>query len=227
MRIRTSLLLAVASFVIFACSDTEEPSAQTVAAPAPTTPAAAAPATTVDMDAFIGEVREGLVQLVMQRDGVDRATAEQRADELLTQGTDRGVVEQQIALYSDWMANYPLHPVLGRHWTKEQAECVIVAMMKVEGIGRAAALVSAAQTGEMEVPDALALVQPVGFCVDMLAMMKADMIALGVPQNPDCLLADLVEEDVASWFVALFTHGREGFNVAMAEDLDLSCPTDS
>ena len=75
--------------------------------------------------------------------------------------------------------------------------------------------------------DALALVQPVGFCADLLAMMRADMTALGVPQDPDCLLAGLGEEDVASWFVALFTHGREGFNAAMGEELDLTCPTGS
>ena len=228
MGIRTSLILALVCFISLACSDSERSIAQTMAATASTTPAtASSPASTVDTDALMGEVREELVQLVMQRDGLDRAAAEQRADDLLAQGADQGTVGQQMTLYSNWMSNYPLHPVLGRHWTEEQAECVIVTMMQVEGIARTAALVSVSQTGGMEVSDALALVQPVGFCADMLAMMRADMTALGVPQDLDCLLAGLVEEDVASWFVALFTHGREGFNVAMAEDLDLSCPADS
>ena len=53
------------------------------------------------------------------------------------------------------------------------------------------------------------------------------MVDLGVPQDPDCLLAGVVEEDVAKWFVALFMYGREGFNAAMGEDLDLTCPADS
>ena len=71
------------------------------------------------------------------------------------------------------------------------------------------------------------MVQPVGYCTDLLALMKTDMVDLGVPQDPDCLLAGVGEEDVAKWFVALFMHGREGFNAAMGEDLDLTCPAGS
>jgi len=225
MRSRTVFLLVAAYLTVASCSGSEEPSGPAIASPS--TPASTVTATAVDTATVLDEVREELVQLVMQRDGVDRAAAEARADELMDQGADRTKIDQQMDLYANWMSNYPLHPVLGRHWTAEEAECVIVTMMQVEGIGRTAALVAASQTGGMEVPDALALVQPVGFCADLLAMMRTDMTALGVPQDPDCLMADLAEEDVASWFVALFTHGREGFNAAMGEDLDLTCPSRS
>ncbi len=220
MRLRTLLLLVTACLSVVACSGDDGPdAASSSTAPAPTT--------TVDTAAMMDDVREELVQLVMQRDGLDRAAAEVRADELMAKDGDGRVVEQQMAVYSSWMSNYLMHPVLGRHWTEAEAECAIVTMMQVEGMARTAALMSSSQTGGMEVSDALALVQPVGFCVDLLAMMRADMVALGVPQDPDCLLAGLAEEDVASWFVALFTHGREGFNAAMGEDLDLTCPTGS
>ena len=219
MRTRLVLLI-VACVVAGACSDDAGPE---LAAPTTT----AVPTSTYDVDEAMDGVREDVVRLVMERDGLDRAAAEVRADELMERGVDTEVVDQQFSLFANWMDNHQSHPVLGRHWTEQQAECVIVTMMQVEGIARTAALVSVSQTGGMEVSDALALVQPVGFCADMLAMMRADMTALGVPQDLDCLLAGLVEEDVASWFVALFTHGREGFNVAMAEDLDLSCPADS
>ncbi|MED6327770.1 MAG: hypothetical protein VYD46_01980 [Actinomycetota bacterium] len=225
MRSRTAILLVVASMTAASCSGSEEPSMPTIAPTSAPAPTVAAP--TVVATAVLADVREELVQLVMQREGVDRATAEARADELMDQGVDETKINQQMALYTNWMSNYPLHPILGRHWTVEEAECVIVTMVQVEGVGRATALVTASQAGGMEVPDALALVQPVGFCTDLLAMMRADMTALGVPQDPDCLLAGVTEEDVASWFVALFTHGRDGFNAAMGEGLDLTCPSRS
>ncbi len=225
MRLRTLALVVTACLVAPACSDDD--GSESAATTPTTVTVPAAPTTTVDTEAMMDDVRESLVRLVMERDGLDRAAAEARADELMAKGADNGAVEKQMTLYSSWMSNYRMHPVLGRHWSEEEAECVVVTMMQVEGMGRTAALMSAAQTGGMEVDDALALVQPVGFCVDLRAMMHADMTALGVPQDPDCLLAGLTEEDVASWFVALFTHGREGFNAAMGEDLDLTCPTGS
>jgi len=227
MRIRTLLLLVTSCLAVAACSDGDGSDGSTAAPATVASTTASAPTPTVDIDAVLDDVREELVELVMLRDGLDRAAAEERADELMDQGGDGRILEQQMAVYSSWMSNYPMHPVLGRHWTEAEAECVVVTMMQVEGIGRTAALMSASQTGGMEVADALALVQPVGFCADLLAMMRADMTALGVPQDPDCLLAGLGEEDVASWFVALFTHGREGFNAAMGEELDLTCPTGS
>ena len=219
MRIRLVLLI-VACVVSGACSDDAEPE---LAAPTTT----AVPTSTYDVDEAMDGVREDVVRLVMERDGLDREAAEIRADELMERGVDTEVVDQQFSLFANWMDNHQSHPVLGRHWTEDEAECAVVTMIQVEGIGRTGALMNGASVGGMAVEDALSLVQPVGYCTDLLALMKADMVDLGVPQDPDCLLAGLVEEDVAKWFVALFMYGREGFNAAMGEDLDLTCPAGS
>ena len=218
---RTRLvLLVVACVVAGACSDDAEPE---LAAPTTT----AVPTSTYDVDEAMDGVREDVVRLVMERDGLDREAAEIRADELMERGVDTEAVDQQFSLLANWMDNHQSHPVLGRHWTEDEAECAVVTMIQVEGIGRTGALMNGASVGGMAVEDALSLVQPVGYCTDLLALMKADMVDLGVPQDPDCLLAGLVEEDVAKWFVALFMYGREGFNAAMGEDLDLTCPAGS
>ena len=98
------------------------------------------------------EVRDGVARITINRpaslnalsttvfrelgEALDRAAAEERADELMDQGGDGRILEQQMAVYSSWMSNYPMHPVLGRHWTEAEAECVVVTMMQVEGIGR-------------------------------------------------------------------------------------------
>ena len=218
---RTRLvLLVVACLVAGACSDDTE-SEQA----APTT--TAAPISTYDVEETMDGVREEVVRLVMERDGLDRAAAEIRADELMERGVDTEVVDQQFSLFANWMDNHQSHPVLGRHWTEDEAECAVVTMIRVEGIGRTGALMNGASVGGMAAEDALSLVQPVGYCTDLLALMKTDMVDLGVPQDLDCLLAGVAEEDVAEWFVALFMHGREGFNAAMGEDLDLTCPAGS
>jgi hypothetical protein len=161
----------------------------------------------------------------MEREGLDRASAEERADILVEQSSDSAVLEQQLAIYANWMDRYPVHPVLGSHWTEEQAECAIVTMMRVEGIGRTGYLVANASTGGMSVVDAQALVQPVSYCVDLLTMVRAELTTIGVPQDVDCLLAGVAEEDVASWYVAVFTDGPAGFNAALGEGVDLTCPT--
>jgi len=214
------LLLVVACLVAGACSDDAEPEQA-----APTT--TAAPTSTYDVDEAMDGVREDVVRLVMEHDGLDRAAAEIRADELMERGVDTEVVDQQFSLFANWMDNHQSHPVLGRHWTEDEAECAVVTMIRVEGIGRTGALMNGASVGGMAAEDALSLVQPVGYCTDLLALMKTDMVDLGVPQDLDCLLAGVAEEDVAEWFVALFMHGREGFNAAMGEDLDLTCPAGS
>jgi len=214
------ILLVVACIVAGACSDDVEPE---LAVPTTT----AVPTSTYDVGEAMDGVRENVVRLVMERDGLDREAAEIRADELMERGVDTEVVDQQFSLFANWMDNHQSHPVLGRHWTEDEAECAVVTMIQVEGIGRTGALMNGASVGGMAVEDALSLVQPVGYCTDLLALMKADMADLGVPQDPDCLLAGLVEEDVAKWFVALFMYGREGFNAAMGEDLDLTCPAGS
>lgn len=230
MHIRKTGLLAVPclSAVLFmgSCSggsEVEQTSSSKVLA---TT--TAGPTTTYDVEGVMDDVREGVVQLVMELDGIDRESAEVRADALMEQGVDADAVDQQFALFSNWMDNYSAHPVLGRHWDEDEAQCAIVTMMRVEGITRSGSLMNGATIGGMDAEDAVALVQPVAYCTNLLAMMRVDMRDLGVPEKQlDCLLADVGEEEVASWFVAQFTHGREGFNSAMGEDLDLTCSTDS
>ena len=223
MRIRTTLLLMVTVLLAASCADGSESGSTATVAPTTT----GAPTTTYDIDETMDGVREEVVQLVMERDGVDRAAAEIRADALMEQGIDSEAVDQQFILFGNWMDNYRSHPVLGRHWTEGEAECAIVTMIRVEGVARSGALMNGASVGNMSAEDAISLVQPVGFCTDLLALMRGDMVELGVPQDPDCLLAGVTEEDVAKWFVALFMHGRDGFNGAMGEDLDLTCPTGS
>ncbi len=56
-------------------------------------------------------------------------------------------------------------------------------------------------------------------------MVRAELTAIGVPQDVDCLLAGVAEEDVASWYVAVFTDGPGGFTAALGEGVDLTCPT--
>jgi len=220
--LKLALVVMVGS-VAAACSSDDE-SGQVASS---TVVVTAAPATTYDVDETMDGVREEVVRLVMERDGVDRAAAEAKADELMERGVDTEAVDQQMALFANWMEHYRAHPVLGRHWTEDEAECAVVTMIQVEGLARTGALMNGASVGGMSPTDALSLVQPVGYCTDLVALMHADMTDLGVPRDPDCLLADVTEEDVARWFVARFTHGREGFNAAMAEDIDLTCPSGS
>lgn len=224
------LLLLFAFLVAGSCSEDFElaSAAQesiTTVAPATIAPTESKPASPVDTEA-LSAIREGLVEILMEREGLERAIAEERAADLWEQGVAPEVIELMFTVYSEWMSNYPFHPVLGRQWTEDQATCAILTMMQVEGIARSQELMVRAREGGMPGKDAMALVQPVAFCVDLVSLMRADMTALGVRQDLDCLLAGVVEEDVASWYGALFTHGPEGFNAAMSQDLDLTCPGD-
>jgi hypothetical protein len=221
VRNRAIILLASSCLLLAACGDSPESAAP------PTTLAYVTP--TMDepaVDEVMDGVREALVGLLMEREGLERAAAEESADLLMEQGTDSAVMEQQLAIYANWMNRYPVHPVLGSHWSEEQAECAIVTMMRVEGIARTGYLVANASTGGMSVVDAQALVQPVAYCADLLAMARAELTSVGVPQDIDCLLAGVAEEDVATWYVAVFTDGPAGFNAALSEGVDLTCPTD-
>ena len=227
---RAIILLASSCLLLAACGDSPGSAATQptdVSEDSPTTLAYAAPTTVgPEADEIMDGVREALVGLLMEREGLDRAGAEERADLLVEQGTGSDVVEQQLAIYANWMDRYPVHPVLGGHWTEEQAECAIVTMMRVEGIARTGNLVANASTGGMSVEDAQALVQPVAYCVDLLEMVRVELVTVGVPQDIDCLLDGVAEEDVASWYVAVFTDGPAGFNAALGEGIDLTCPTD-
>ena len=230
VRNRTIILLASSCLLLAACGDSSGPAASEsadVPAVPPTTLAYVTPTTGGPAaDEVMDGVREALVGLLMERADLERATAEERADLLMERSSDSAVLEQQRAIYANWMDRYPVHPVLGSHWTEEQAECAIVTMMRVEGIGRTGYLVANASTGGMSVVDAQALVQPVSYCVDLLTMVRAELTTIGVPQDVDCLLAGVAEEDVASWYVAVFTDGPAGFNAALGEGVDLTCPTD-
>ena len=215
---RAIILLAASCLLLVACGDPAATQPVDVSADPPTTLAYVTPTTGGPAgDEVMDGVREALVGLLMEREGLDRASAEVRADIL---------VEQQLAIYANWMDRYPVHPVLGSHWTEEQAECAIVTMMRVEGIARTGYLVANASTGGMSVVDAQALVQPVAYCVDLLEMVRTELASVGAPQDIDCLLAGVAEEDVASWYVAVFTDGPAGFNAALGEGVDLTCPTD-
>ena len=211
VRNRTIILLASSCLLLAACGDSSGPAASEsadVPAVPPTTLAYVTPTTGGSAaDEVMDGVREAIVGLLMER------------------SSDSAVLEQQLAIYANWMDRYPVHPVLGSHWTEEQAECAIVTMMRVEGIGRTGYLVANASTGGMSVVDAQALVQPVSYCVDLLTMVRAELTTIGVPQDVDCLLAGVAEEDVASWYIAVFTDGPAGFNAALGEGVDLTCPT--
>ncbi len=229
VRNRTIILLASSCLLLAACGDSSGPAASEsadVPAVPPTTLAYVTPTTGGPAaDEVMDGVREALVGRLMERETLERATAEERADLLMERSSDSAVLEQQLAIYGNWMDRYPVHPVLGSHWTEEQAECAIVTMMRVEGIARTGYLVANASTGGMSVVDAQALVQPVSYCVDLLTMVRAELTTIGVPQDIDCLLAGVAEEDVASWYVAVFTDGPAGFNAALGEGVDLTCPT--
>jgi hypothetical protein len=230
VRNRTIILLASSCLLLAACGDSSGPAASEsadVPAVPPTTLAYVTPTTGGPAaDEVMDGVREALVGLLMERADLERATAEERADLLMERSSDSAVLEQQLAIYANWMDRYPVHPVLGSHWTEEQAECAIVTMMRVEGIARTGYLVANASTGGMSVVDAQALVQPVAYCVDLLEMVRTELASVGAPQDIDCLLAGVAEEDVASWYVAVFTDGPAGFNAALGEGVDLTCPTD-
>jgi hypothetical protein len=52
----------------------------------------------------------------------------------MTEGVEVEVVEDQFKIWEDWMGYYQSHPVLGDQWTADEAECVIIAMMRKRGI---------------------------------------------------------------------------------------------
>ena len=114
---RAIILLASSCLLLAACGDSPG-SAVTqptdVSEDSPTTLAYAAPTTVgPEADEIMDGVREALVGLLMEREGLDRAGAEERADLLVEQSTGSDVVEQQLAIYANWMGRYPVHPVLG------------------------------------------------------------------------------------------------------------------
>ena len=76
----------------------------------------------------------------------------------MEQGVEKEIVDDQFAIYEDWMDNYQSHPMLGHRWTPDEANCVIIEMMRVNGIYETDRLVKGATAGGMTEHDALALV---------------------------------------------------------------------
>ena len=74
------------------------------------------------------DIRALVVEILIER-GMTPEEAEIEADERIAEGTEVEVVEDQIAIWEDWMNNYFHHPVLGNYWTADEAKCVIIAMM--------------------------------------------------------------------------------------------------
>jgi len=45
----------------------------------------------------------------------------------------------------------------------------------------------------------------------------------GGVEDPDCLLADVAEDQIAAWYVAQFTDGRDGFRELYLQDINQPC----
>ena len=168
------------------------------------------------------DIRALVVEILIER-GMTPEEAEIEADERIAEGTEVEVVEDQIAIWEDWMDNYLRHPVLGSYWTADEAECVIIAMMRKRGIYETDRQIKGANAGGMNKEDAEFLVQPVADCVDLKAMLLADTVLHEYQEDPECLLADVTEEQVASWYVALFADGPDRSAELAQQDVNQSC----
>jgi hypothetical protein len=175
-----------------------------------------------DWEEIEEDIRALMVEMLIER-GMTPEEAGIEADERMAEGTEVEVVEDQFAIWEDWMDNYLHHPVLGSHWTADEAECVIIAMMRKRGIYETDRQIKGATEGGMNEEDAEFLVRPVADCVDLKAMLLADTVLHGYQEDPECLLADVTEEQVASWYVALFTDGPDGSAELAQQDINQSC----
>ena len=175
-----------------------------------------------DWEEIEEDIRSQMVEMLIER-GMTPEEAEIEADERMAEGTEVEVVEDQFAIWEDWMENYPSHPVLGNHWTADEAECVIIDMMRKRGIYETDRQVKGATAGGMDEEDAEFLVRPVADCVDLRAMVLADMVVYEYHEDPECLLAGVTEEQIAHWYVADFTDGRDGFRELYLQDVNQSC----
>ena len=175
-----------------------------------------------DWEEIEEDIRSQMVEILIER-GMTPEEAEIEADQNMAEGTDPKTVEDQIAIWEDWMNNYERHWVLGSYWTADEAECVMIAMMRERGIYETDRQIKGATTGGMDEEDAEFLVRPVADCVDLKAMVLADTVLHGYQEDPECLLADVTEEQVASWYVALFTDGPDGSAELAQQGVNQSC----
>ena len=202
--------------------DTSAPSSTTVTT-------TAVPTTTVEdsgeaenWEEIEEDLRSGLVEILIER-GMTPEEAEIEATQKMAEGVDPRIIEDQFALWENWLNNYPSHPVMGNYWTADEAECVIIAMMRERGIYETDRQIKGATTGGMDEEDAKFLVRPVADCVDLKVMLLADTVLHGYQEDPECLLADVTEEQVVSWYVALFTDGPDGSAELAQQDINQSC----
>ena len=171
-------------------------------------------------------IRSGVVKILIER-GMSPEMAETEADRMMTEGVEVDVVEEQFEIFEDWMRNYPNHPVLGSHWTKDDAKCVILTMLKREGIRETGKLIAKFKDGQggLSELDAESIVQPVADCVTLKEMIQAEMHqdqAASV-EDVECVMGDVTEEQIVSWFVADFTDGAAAMRDAFLRDVDWSC----
>ncbi len=229
MKIRAFALALVVASACGTESETTVAPADTSAPSSTTVTTTAAPPTTVEDSGEVEnweeieeDIRSGLVEILIER-GMTPEEAEIEANQKMAEGTDPRILEDQIALWENWMNNYPSHRVLGNHWTDAEAECVIIAMMKERGIYETDKQVREATQGGIAQEDAEFLVRPIADCVDLRAMVLADMVLYEYHEDPECLLAGVTEEQIASWYVAGYTVGTDGFSELFRQDINQSC----
>ena len=225
-------VIALALVVASACgteSETTVAPADTSAPSSTTVTTTAVPTTTVEdsgeaenWEEIEEDLRSGLVEILIER-GMTPEEAEIEATQKMAEGVDPRIIEDQFALWENWLNNYPSHPVLGGHWTEADAECVIFAMWRDRGVHETDTQFKEATQGGMAREDAEFLVRPVANCVDLRAAVLADMVMHAYHEDPECLLAEVTEEQIASWYVADFTDGRDGFRELYLQDINSSC----
>jgi len=188
----------------------------------------AVPTTTVEdsgevenREEVLEDLQAGAVEILLGR-SMTLEEAEIEVKKSMAEGTDPKIVEDLFRIFEDWMRTYASHPVMGSKWTDSDARCVIFAMMTERGIYETERQMKDAAAGGMSQADAEFLVRPVAECVDLKAMHR-EQILLGGDADPDCLLADVAEEQIVSWHVAQFVEGDEGMIELVRQDINQSC----
>ena len=183
----------------------------------------AVPTTTVgdsgaveNREEVVEDLQAGVVEILLGR-GMTREEAEIEVKKSFAEGTDPKIVEDLFRIFEDWMRTYASHPVMGSEWTDSDARCVIFAMMTERGIYETERQLRDPRVG-MSRESAEFLVRPVAECVDLKTMYR-DQLLLVTETDPDCLLADVTEEQIVSWHIAQFMEGNERYRELMLEDL--------
>ena len=183
----------------------------------------AVPTTTVEdsgevenREEVLEDLQAGAVEILLGR-GMTLEEAEIEVKKSMAEGTDPRIVEDLFRIFEDWMRMYVSHPVMGSKWTDSDARCVIFAMMTERGIYETERQLRDPRVG-MSRESAEFLVRPVAECVDLKTMYR-DQLLLVTETDPDCLLADVTEEQIVSWHVAQFMEGDERYQELMWEDL--------